>query len=120
MPLHPTGRAQLLINDALEVVIIECLRAALDGDHMSMKLIIERLLPPRRSSLIKFELPPINTIDEFPEAYGAVLQAVAEGNLTPEEAKALGFVIGQYRQAWEISELLPRLEAVESRLEEKK
>ena len=120
MPKHPTSRAQSLINDALKIVISKCIKSALNGDPGALKVIMDRLVQPRRSSSLKFKLPPINTLEDFPLAYGAVLQAVTNGDLTSAEAEALGQVIGQYREAWELAKIIPRLEALESRLLEEK
>ena len=112
---HPTSRAQSLINDALEVVITKCIKSALNGDPGALKVIMDRLVQPRRSSSLKFKLPPINTLEDFPLAYGAVLQAVTNGDLTSAEAEALGQVIGQSREAWELAKIMPLLQRLESR-----
>lgn len=117
---HATLRTQTLIDGEAEAITRQCIKAALDGDRASLKLIMERLVPPRRSRALNISLPTIRTVEDIPKAQGAILAAVAGGKLTPEEAEILGRVISQYRQAWEIAEILSRLDEVELRVRARK
>jgi hypothetical protein len=79
------GEAQALTRKAVEL--------AKGGDTMALKLCLERILPPRKDRLVSFELPPIVSADDAAKAVGAVLDAVAAGQITPSEAVTVAGLI---------------------------
>jgi hypothetical protein len=79
------GEAQALTRKAIEL--------AKAGDTTALKLCLERLLPPRKDRLVSFELPPIVSPDDAAKAVGAVLDAVAAGQITPSEAVTVAGLI---------------------------
>lgn len=114
---HATLIAQQLIDGEAEKITRRCIKGALAGEPVALKLVLERLVPPRRSSALAFDLPPVDRAQDLPRAYQAILEAVAGGQLTATEAEALGKVLGQYQLAMETAELAQRLAAVEWKLE---
>ena len=114
---HATLIAQQLIDGEAEKITRRCIKGALAGEPVPLKLVLERLIPPRRSSALAFDLPPVGRAQDLPAAYKAILGAVAGGQLTATEAEALGKVLGQYQLAMETTELAQRLAAVEWKLE---
>jgi hypothetical protein len=86
------------------------------GDSTAMRLVMERLLPPRKDRPIKFALPPITGAQDHPAALAAVADATARGELTPAEGQAFAAILEQHRRAIETVEIVARLDALEGGL----
>ena len=110
-------RAELLkaIGKPQFLELVEVLRtAALAGDMSAMGLLMGRLAPPLKPSaeLIRFELPDGTPLDQA----RAVVAGVAAGQLTPADGKALLDGLAAVCKIQEVTDLIPRLEAIESGL----
>ena len=62
---------------------------ALDGHPLAVLLCVERMLPPRRSQPIPFDLPPIRSTADVAPAIGAILGTAARGEISTSEAVRL-------------------------------
>ena len=71
-------------QDDVEKIVNAVLTAARNGDMMAAKIILDRIAPVRRSS--SFDLPRIECWADRLPARAAILNAVANGDLTPGEA----------------------------------
>jgi hypothetical protein len=87
---------------------------ALAGDTTALRLAMERIAPVRRAR-VRFALPAIEAVTDLPEAVGAVLAAIADGTLSPEEGSAIGSAISLQRRVLEVCELERRIAALEER-----
>lgn len=101
------GEAAALTRKAIEL--------AQDGDTVALRLCLDRLLPVRKDRPIAFALPPIETTDDLPKATGAVVAAVAAGELTPTEAAEISKTLDVHVRAIEATELHRRMAALEAR-----
>lgn len=101
------GQAQALTQRAVEL--------ALAGDTTALRLCLERLLPPRKDAPITFTLPAMRSAADAAKAAGAVVDAVAAGELTPAEGAAVMGLVDTFRKALETNELETRLAALEAR-----
>jgi Family of unknown function (DUF5681) len=72
---------------------------ALAGDPMSLRLCIERILPPSRERPVKLSLPPIETAADVLAAINAVTSALACGTITPGEAARIAMVVATFARA---------------------
>lgn len=104
------GQADALVNKALEL--------ALAGDGPILKAILDRLCPPRKDAPVRLELPRVVSATDLPRVTGAILTAVAEGELTPGEAQALAGLVEGHRKALEAEEVELRLAALERAVKE--
>lgn len=86
---------------------------ALAGDLTALRLCLERIVPPRKDSPVRLELPPMESSADLPAVTAAMLQAVAHGELTPSEATAMAGLIEAHRKALETEELERRIAALE-------
>ena len=80
------GEGEALTRRAVEM--------ALEGDGPALRLCLDRIYPARKDRPVTFELPSIETTADLPKATGALLEAVASGELTPSEAA------GTYKAGW--------------------
>jgi hypothetical protein len=105
---------KILDGDA-ESILRKAIEMAQDGDPTVMRLCLDRILPARKDRPITFALPPITTTDDLPLATGAIVTAVAAGELTPSEASEISKTLDVHVRAIEATELHRRMVALEAR-----
>jgi hypothetical protein len=79
------------------------------GDPQALRIWIERILPARRNRPIEISLPKIADASDLIAAAAALTDAVARGDITPNEASALSNLVGNTAKAIETFELSERL-----------
>jgi hypothetical protein len=99
-----------------EPILCKLIDKATKGDVGALRLCFGRLLPQRRSQPVEFDLPLIETVEDARRASAAVLAALADGRLTPTEAKEIMALILDHLRIIESSTLEARLSAVEKQL----
>ena len=108
-----TMAAMALLDGEAETLSRKAVTLALDGDTTALRLCLERVAPPRKDAPVTFNLPPINSAADAAKAAGAILNAVADGNLTPTEGAHIMALVETYRRTLETSELEVRVVALE-------
>ena len=112
---HKATRAALaLLDGEAEALTRQAVTMALDGDATALRLCLERIAPPRKDAPVTFTLPPMQSAADAAKAAGAVLEAVAEGDLTPTEGAHIMGLVETYRRTLETSELEARVAALET------
>src|ERR1700730_12427697 len=86
-----TMLAEKLLEDDRDAIVRAVIAAAKGGDPSAMRLCFERLVPLRKGRPVVFDLPAIETAADVVK--GAIAGAMAEGELTPDEANAVAGVI---------------------------
>jgi len=112
-----TVAAEALLDGEAEALTRRAVELALEGDTTALRLCLERVLPPRKGRPINFTLPKMTNTGDLHAAALAILGAVSEGDISPEEAAAVAPLIEGVRKAMETDELSRRLEALEQALE---
>jgi hypothetical protein len=108
-----TIAALALLDGEAEALTRKAVTMALSGDATALRLCLERIAPPRRDAPVQFDLPRMETAQDAAKAAGAVLEAVATGDLTPSEGAHVMGLIEAYRRALETTELEARIRALE-------
>jgi hypothetical protein len=103
-----------------EAIIKQCQILAMKGDPTALKLCIERLVAPCKSSTSRFRLPPLLTVSDLVKALPRVMQEVARGRLSAQEGKAIACMLDSQRRALETEEFDARLRALEQNSTEAK
>jgi hypothetical protein len=101
------GQAEALTQRAVEL--------ALGGDTTALRLCLERVAPARKDAPVEFPLPRMTSAHDAAEAAGAVLEAVAMGDLTPTEGAQVMGLVDSYRRTLEVTEMEARVAALEGR-----
>ena len=96
-----------------EAIMQKAIEMALDGDVTAQRILLDRIWPAARGRTVRFTLPPIRTAADAAEAAGAVLRAVSDGELTPEEGGAVAALLEAHREAILVRDLEERLRKVE-------
>jgi hypothetical protein len=107
--------AEELMSGDVEAVIAKVVRKAKAGDMFAAKMILDRIVPPRKGRAVLFPLPPIKTTGDVVSALAAVAAAMSDGQLSPAEALEVASVIELQRRAVETQEIEVRLHALEGR-----
>ena len=87
---------------------------ALEGDTTALRLCLERIAPPRRDAPVSFSLPEMKNAGDALAAINSIVQAVARGELTPDEASRLAGLIEAFRKAAEVEDLERRIVELEN------
>jgi hypothetical protein len=109
-----TQAAQALLDDETEALTRAAIERALAGDATALRLCLERICPPRKDAPVQFTLPTMNSAADAAQAAGAIVQAVADGDLTPIEAAGVMGLIDSYRRTLETTEIEQRISALEA------
>jgi hypothetical protein len=105
--------AELLIDGDVEAIVTKVIVAAKNGDMSAAKILIDRILPPKRDRHISFTLPQIRSATDAASAMAAVINEVASGSITAAEAEGLSKLIGDYSKILEVSQIEERLKRLE-------
>ena len=111
-----TQAALALLDGEAEALTRQAVTMALGGDTTALRLCLERIAPPRRDAPVTFDLPRMETARDAAKAAGAVLGAVAHGDLTPTEGAHIMALVETYRRTLETTELEARLRYMEETL----
>jgi hypothetical protein len=88
--------------------------AALQGDTAALRICMERIIPPAKGRPVNIELPSLKTASDGALALDALLQAVAQGSLTPDEANAVAALVTEHRKSLEAVDFEARLARLEA------
>jgi len=91
------------------------IQKAKDGDVPAAKLLMDRWFPAQRSRTVAVDLPVIKTVADLVPAHDALMTAVADEQITPDEASTLAGILESRRRAIETTELEQRIAALESK-----
>lgn len=112
---HKATRAALAMLDGeAEALTRQAVTMALGGDTTALRLCLERIAPPRKDAPVQFDIPPMQSAADAATAAGAVLEAVADGELTPTEGAHIMQLVETFRRTLETSELEARVAALEA------
>jgi Family of unknown function (DUF5681) len=84
---HKVTRAvEALLEGQADALTQKAIDMALAGDGPALRLCLDRIAPPRQDVPISFDLPSIRTAGDTVSASSSLLEAVAAGEVTPDEA----------------------------------
>jgi hypothetical protein len=108
-----TVLGEKMIEGDADAIVQSVIEAAKNGDPTAMRICMERLVPLRKGRPVTFDLPNIETASDIAKAIGAIVKAMAAGELTPDEANAIAAVIETRRKVFEVVEFEERLRKLE-------
>ncbi len=115
-----TLAAQTLLDGEAEALTRKVVDMALSGDSTALRLCLERLLPPAKGRPVRLNLPDIKTVEDVLRAFSAMLKAMSDAHITPDEASTVASVLDQNRRALETVEIEERIAALEKKIGEQK
>jgi hypothetical protein len=116
-PAGSRNKATLAIDALLDgeakTLTRKAITLAKAGDMQALKLCMDRIVPPRRDRPVTFTLPRVEGPADAASAMAAILEAAAQGDLTPIEAGELAKLLDVYVRTVETNELAKRIEQLE-------
>jgi hypothetical protein len=109
-----TLAVEALLDGEAETITRKAIEMALAGDTTAMRLVLERICPPRKERPVAFTLPKLETPADAVAASAALVEAVARGELTPGEAGELSKLVEGFTKAVELHDIAARLEKLEA------
>jgi hypothetical protein len=113
-----TLKAQALFDEYQEPVIKKCIAKALEGDPRAMALCVERILPPQRDIPVRVKMKKLETRKDVESATQQVLEDMAKGKLTPQEAERPYGLLANLRDYRENEQMESRIAAIEQTVSE--
>ena len=111
---HRAQAALDAIGEAGAAAVLQAVvAAAKGGDMRAASILLDRIWPARKGRAVEVALPPMESAADLVPALAAVVAAMARGELTPEEARAMCVVLEIQRRAIETAELEARVAALE-------
>jgi hypothetical protein len=108
-----TRLAEALIDGRAKELVDKAVDMALAGDPTAMRIVMDRLCPPRRERSVSLEMPSIKSAVDLIAAGAALTDATAAGDITPGEAASLSTLVGNVAKAIETVEIVARLTKLE-------
>lgn len=105
---------QLLMND-IQDICKSVVLSAKSGNMQAAKIILDRLLPPKKDRLITIKFPKIKTPKDVLKAFAIITQAIAYGEISPAEGEALARILDSQAKAIELYEFEQMLSQLENR-----
>jgi hypothetical protein len=99
------GQAEQLIEKTVEL--------AMADDVSCLRILLDRLWPPRKGQPVALDIAPIKTSDDVLAVIASLWTAIGEGRLTAEEAAAMSVVAERSLQAVELQDVLRRIADLE-------
>ncbi|HWX50544.1 MAG TPA: DUF5681 domain-containing protein [Roseomonas sp.] len=101
-------------QEAAKEVMAAVVLSAKGGDMRAAEILLRRLWPERKGRPVTFDLPGIAAPADVVNGLASVAQAMAAGELTPDEASAVAAVLETQRRAIETTDLEARIAALEA------
>ena len=104
---------EVLLDGEAQAITRKAIEMAKAGDGTAMRLVMERLIAPRRDRAVPFALTKVQSPTDALGAAASVLEAVADGKLTPSEAAELSKIIDSFVRVAEAADLAQRIKRLE-------
>lgn len=104
---------EALIGGEGEEIVRHILSEAKNGNTVYGKALLDRLLPPRKSAPISVEIPMVEAAADLEQVLIKVINDMATGEITPDEAQSITGVIANHIKLHESLKLEDRLKKVE-------
>jgi len=101
-------------EEAAKEIMAAVVQSAKGGDMRAAEILLRRLWPERKGRPVTFDLPTIAAPADVVNGLASVAQAMAAGELTPDEASAVAAVLETQRRALETTDLEARIAALEA------
>jgi hypothetical protein len=111
-----TIAAEKLFDEDAEALTRIAIDLAKAGDMAALRLCMDRVCPANRQRPVCFELPELAIAADAVGAMGTIVQAIADGELSPQEAAGLARVVQGFAETLTTADLDKRLANLERRM----
>lgn len=120
---HRQQLFKTLVEPYKDALFDTAVKLALGGNESMLRLFLERMLPVKPiDDIITIEIPKIdsNNVSALTAWGEAILQAVLQGEMTPDQGDSIMAIIEAQRKNIETSDLALRLIEIERTLKQRK
>ena len=110
-----TQLAYAMMEGGLEAILDQVVAKAKAGDMLACRMILDKIIPTQKDRTVAIELPSISTLDGVGRAQSEILQAVVDGDITPNEGERIAAIVEGRRRAIETVELEARITELEGK-----
>ena len=97
-----------------ESMVRKMIEAANEGDRVAARLVLSRIWSAPKGRAVAIELPEIRTPADLLDAHAAVVKAIADQTITPQDGAALASVLETHRRAFELVAQEEKVEELEA------
>jgi Family of unknown function (DUF5681) len=109
--------AEALLDGEAQEIMGAAIKKAKEGDPTVLRLCLERMVPRPRDHAVEFELPKLETAADALAATAAILDAVANGKLTPSAGGEITKIVDSFRRSVEATDFEARLAQLEQQIQ---
>lgn len=111
-----TLAAEQLLQGDLDSICRKLVEEALTGNVQAIKLVLDRVLPPKKDRVIDVQLPKLQTTDDAVNAISIIIDALGSGEITPSEGEAMSRVVDVFIKTLQEYEIEKRVSMLEQGL----
>ncbi|MAO93816.1 MAG: hypothetical protein CMM78_04775 [Rhodospirillaceae bacterium] len=111
---NATKAMDAMLDGEAEAITRIAIEKAMEGDMTAIKLVFDRVCPAPKSRRVNIALPDTSDAAGIECAHAAVIQAVADGEISPDEGTALAGMLEARRKAVETHDFARRLAMIET------
>jgi hypothetical protein len=104
---------EALLDGEAEALTRKAVDLALNGDTIALRLCLDRIAPPRKSRAVTLDLPELRSAADVLAGMTALIQAMANGEISPDEAQQVAGILEGVRRVIETNEFEQRIAALE-------
>ena len=108
-----TLAAEQLLQGDLKNICQRLVEEALIGNMQAIKLVLDRMLPPKRDPIIDVQLPKLQTADDAVNAMSLIIDAIGTGNITSGEGEAMSRVVDAFVRTIQAHDIEKRVSLLE-------
>jgi Family of unknown function (DUF5681) len=97
-----TLAAMALLDSKAEMLTQRAIEAARGGDMTALKLVLDRIIPPRRRPIVHIDLDALYELSDAVAAHRRVIQGAIDGGLSVDEAERLANLVKEHIEKWDI------------------
>lgn len=113
-------RAQITLEaisyESADALLKKMVAQGLEGDIVASKFVLERILPAAKGRRVKLDLPVVESIKDIGDAMTIIVDHMATGEITLEEAETATRVLEIKLKSFEQQGLEKRIEGIEDTL----
>ena len=112
-----TKAAEIIFEEQSTAISERAVAMALDGHAGMIKMILERIVPVKKSVPIRLpDLPQVNNVSDASRLTGYILKSVADGRLSPVDGEIISRSAERHLRALQVGDLEQRLAELEQQL----
>ena len=104
---------QLAVEGA-ETLVRKMVEVANEGDRVAARLVLNRIWSAPKGRSVTIELPDIHTPADLLAAHAAIVKAIADQTITPQDGAALSSILETHRRTFELVAQEQRVETLEA------